>query len=415
MKKISFYFIVTLIAQFGFSQVGIGTTTPAGALDINSTTNGLVLPRVALTAKNVAAPVVNPQTGALVVGTMVYNTATAGTGVNSVTPGFFFWNGTSWDKLNNATKTATSQTSTTVEPNANITGTLNAITLAGTNGAAQTFDNNTTFVSKTINVSGYTGVTGLVTCRVRFNHTFPLDADLYLQSPTGQIIELSTDNGDFVGTVPTFDVTFSDSGASNISDWFSGNIAGTFKPEGTLTIDGITPNITTMSGFNGNSPNGTWTLRMRDDTATDNFSYLNFSLRIATSNTPIYTLAREVGPIVYNAGNAIVVSGMYSCNTLDEDGFVTALTYSTTVTGAEGVAGPSTLPTGATTLNYASGSPKQGLGNYWATTYNQAVVDQSNGLINGSSYYFQLWKKGNVELPLNSNRQSSLIANQIQN
>ena len=102
MKKISFYFIVNLIAQFGFSQVGIGTTTPAGALDINSTTNGLVLPRVALTAKNVAAPVVNPQTGALVVGTMVYNTATAGTGVNSVTPGFFFWNGTSWDKLNNA-------------------------------------------------------------------------------------------------------------------------------------------------------------------------------------------------------------------------------------------------------------------------------------------------------------------------
>jgi hypothetical protein len=78
------------------AQVGVGTTTPAGALDVNSTTNGFIPPRVALTATNVAAPVVNPQGGALVAGTIVWNTATAGSMPNNVAPGLYYWDGTRW-------------------------------------------------------------------------------------------------------------------------------------------------------------------------------------------------------------------------------------------------------------------------------------------------------------------------------
>ncbi|SEP80378.1 hypothetical protein SAMN05444005_102346 [Flavobacterium urocaniciphilum] len=81
------------------AQVGVGTTTPAGALDINSSTNGLVLPRVALTALNVATPVVNPQGGSLVIGTLVWNTATAGSIPNNVVPGMYYWDGTKWISL----------------------------------------------------------------------------------------------------------------------------------------------------------------------------------------------------------------------------------------------------------------------------------------------------------------------------
>lgn len=78
--------------------VGIGTTTPEGALDVAAGTNnyGFVVPRVALTASNAQAPVTNPQTGTIPAGTVVYNTATAGTAPNNVAPGLYFWNGTRW-------------------------------------------------------------------------------------------------------------------------------------------------------------------------------------------------------------------------------------------------------------------------------------------------------------------------------
>ncbi len=88
-----------LITLFSNAQVGIGTTTPAGALDLNPTvtTNyGLVAPRVALTSILLEAPVVNPQTGAIPTGTLVYNTATAGSAPNNVGPGLYYWNGSRW-------------------------------------------------------------------------------------------------------------------------------------------------------------------------------------------------------------------------------------------------------------------------------------------------------------------------------
>jgi hypothetical protein len=79
------------------SQVGINTTTPEGTLDVNSTTGGIVFPRVALTARNVAAPIVNPNTGgAPVNGTYVFNTTTTNTGTNDVYPGLYVWYNNEW-------------------------------------------------------------------------------------------------------------------------------------------------------------------------------------------------------------------------------------------------------------------------------------------------------------------------------
>lgn len=79
-----------------FAQVGVGTTTPNGALDVSSSTNGFVPPRVALTATNAQAPVVNPQGGVIPAGTIVWNTATAGTSPNNVAPGLYYWDGSRW-------------------------------------------------------------------------------------------------------------------------------------------------------------------------------------------------------------------------------------------------------------------------------------------------------------------------------
>ena len=94
MRKVYFSFIVIYIPFLStFSQVGIGTITPAESaqLDVSSSTKGFLPPRVALTATNIADPVTNPATGLL-----VFNTATSGGSPINVAPGYYYWTGSAW-------------------------------------------------------------------------------------------------------------------------------------------------------------------------------------------------------------------------------------------------------------------------------------------------------------------------------
>ncbi|MFC7356573.1 hypothetical protein ACFQO1_02650 [Jejudonia soesokkakensis] len=99
MKKNTFInFIVFMFVSIStlFAQVGIGTTSPKGILDVTSPSYGIVYPSVALTSTQVAAPVINPATGdhTLVDGTTIYNTNTTNTGTNDVEPGIYSWDAT---------------------------------------------------------------------------------------------------------------------------------------------------------------------------------------------------------------------------------------------------------------------------------------------------------------------------------
>lgn len=80
-------------------NIGIGTTSPNGVFEVNSSDKGILIPRVALTATNVASPITNPNGGAIIESTLVYNTVSAGTTPNEVVPGFYFWTGTKWNKF----------------------------------------------------------------------------------------------------------------------------------------------------------------------------------------------------------------------------------------------------------------------------------------------------------------------------
>jgi hypothetical protein len=94
-----YYYTLFIVINFSISygQVAIGTTSPKGMLDLqNNTTMGLIYPRVALTATNVATPVLNPNGGNLVEGTVVYNTSYTTNGANDVYPGIYAWDGTQW-------------------------------------------------------------------------------------------------------------------------------------------------------------------------------------------------------------------------------------------------------------------------------------------------------------------------------
>jgi len=97
MKKPIVVFFVFLISGFSsFAQVGIGTTTPnaSAKLQVDATDKGFLAPRVSLTATNDVATIPSPATGLL-----IYNTATAGTSPNNVTPGFYFYDGSKWQRL----------------------------------------------------------------------------------------------------------------------------------------------------------------------------------------------------------------------------------------------------------------------------------------------------------------------------
>jgi hypothetical protein len=99
MNKFSFFVLtVLLLATYCnlFAQVGIGTTEPdpSAMLDVKSTNKGVLLTRLALTGKNDNTTISAPTTSLL-----IYNTATAGSGANAVSPGFYYYNGSEWAAL----------------------------------------------------------------------------------------------------------------------------------------------------------------------------------------------------------------------------------------------------------------------------------------------------------------------------
>jgi len=86
-----FVFIsLKLNAQQNVSISDVSATPDASSvLDVNSTTKGLLIPRVALTATNSATPITLPAKSLL-----VYNTATAGVSPNNVIEGYYYNAGT---------------------------------------------------------------------------------------------------------------------------------------------------------------------------------------------------------------------------------------------------------------------------------------------------------------------------------
>lgn len=118
MKKITII-ICCLFTLVSFSQVGINTTTPKAALDVESTNNGILIPRVQLTSTLDITTVINPNVGPLEISTLVYNIAPAGIIPNNVVSGFYYWNGSQWVSIaNTAVDSDWYEQGTTTSPNA---------------------------------------------------------------------------------------------------------------------------------------------------------------------------------------------------------------------------------------------------------------------------------------------------------
>lgn len=98
--KIILITIIVLGVSFAMTaQVVIGDNTiDNGAIfQLKSDDKGLLIPKVPLTSRN-DVTTISP---ALVEGLWVYNTANAGSGKDRVSPGFYFWDGSDWEKMFN--------------------------------------------------------------------------------------------------------------------------------------------------------------------------------------------------------------------------------------------------------------------------------------------------------------------------
>ena len=105
MKKKVFLYSLLMVA-FSFkvkAQTGIGTTAPnaSAKLEVASTSQGFLPPRITLTGtndnttiKNAAGTSITPATGLF-----IYNTATTGTAPNNVVPGYYYYNGSAWVQI----------------------------------------------------------------------------------------------------------------------------------------------------------------------------------------------------------------------------------------------------------------------------------------------------------------------------
>jgi len=108
------------------------------------------------------------------------------------------------------------------------------------------------------------------------SHTYPDDLDILLVGPGGQKVLLMSDAGGGAG-INNVTLTFDDAAASKLPD-SSAIVAGTYKPTDFVTGDTFPspapggPYGTTLSAFSGLDPNGTWSLYVLDDAASDSGS-----------------------------------------------------------------------------------------------------------------------------------------------
>ncbi|WP_159950943.1 MBG domain-containing protein [Polaribacter septentrionalilitoris] len=111
---------------------------------------------------------------------------------------------------------------------------------------------------------------GDVNITINISHTWNSDLDIYLISPTGTRVELSTDNG---GNGNNYTATFDDA-SSNTLPTSNTTINGTYVPEGNL------------SDFNTENSAGNWTLEVTDDTAQDGGTINSITLELCDDTAP---------------------------------------------------------------------------------------------------------------------------------
>ncbi len=149
---------------------------------------------------------------------------------------------------------------------------LEAGSIAVTDSETTAISDNTCFTRPLV-INSTSAITD-VNIEINIDHTWRADLDIDLTSPSGTKIDLTSDNG---GSKNNLYVIFKDSAATSITnDNQNHSSVVERKPEQAL------------SAFNGENPNGTWTLHICDDAGGDTgqYNYSTLTIFNADPKTP---------------------------------------------------------------------------------------------------------------------------------
>ena len=139
-------------------------------------------------------------------------------------------------------------------------------------------------VTSTIVVSGAGTTLTDVNVTTGLSHTFAADLDVTVMSPAGTVVTLTTDNG--AGNDDVFNGTVWDDDANPAGQvpYVTNSGLVTDHPYVNLTLASPLVPEEGLAAFIGENPNGTWTITISDDLASEGGTLNNWSLDIQTGS-----------------------------------------------------------------------------------------------------------------------------------
>jgi subtilisin-like proprotein convertase family protein len=131
--------------------------------------------------------------------------------------------------------------------------------------------------TSTLNVSSLSGAVSDVNIKLNITHTYDGDIEFYLISPAGTKVPLAVHVG---------------SGGHNFTDTVFDDQAPTIISAGTAPFTATLEPMGALSDFNGQSPNGVWTVSITDTGPGDTGTLNSWSLTISTGEPVTITDAR---------------------------------------------------------------------------------------------------------------------------
>lgn len=195
--------------------------------------------------------------------TAIINSTTVGTNMYTVPLGAntqYYWRVTASNECATAATSSVFSFTTENVTCASFTATDTPITISATGVNTYT---------STINVTPNLPITD-VNVTINITHSWDADLDVTLTSPTGTVVELTTDNG---GQGDNYTNTVFDQQATTLVTAGTAPFTGSFVPEGNL------------SNLNGQLSGGNWILTVTDDANFDGGSITGFTLNICAQGT----------------------------------------------------------------------------------------------------------------------------------